>query len=271
MLRAHAPLALILGLTMAAASPATTLDWSLAKFRGYEQTEDNTAPTTPLFYEFFSHLATDNPADFLEVNLGGAPGSPVPFVNLPGGLNWEISQQFLSEAALDAAYPANAPYSIGAMSALGLINEPVAFGLDFPSTLPFFTGPVFSALQGMNAAVDFTLTWNMPLAADGVNEAFIFVLDAQSGEQVFQSEVTDETSVVLPGGTLLPGSSYIATIEYRRLSKQQRESFANGEEEVRTGNLTAAAFTTSEVPEPTTISTLFAVACGVVATRRMRR
>jgi hypothetical protein len=73
-------------------------------------------------------------------------------------------------------------------------------------------GPEPSALQGLNAADSITLNFNAmdvsPNATPGENNIFFSVVDSTNSTVFNETLLTTDTSVTIPGGTLLAGQSY---------------------------------------------------------------
>lgn len=227
---------------------AAVIDYSIAKFQGFTQTADNTAPVTADTFQFYAQFATNNPNDFNTVSVDGAPGGSFALDDF--GFDWERGVQFPTLTALNAAYP-DQVYTFEASGTLGTFSEPLSLTGGFLASVPFFTGTVFSDLQGMDASQDFLLTWNSP-PADGFG---LFIIDLNTNSAAFGLEGFGDsmtTSVLIPGGTLTPGTNYEVVLDFIDASEGTVSSFSTGEEFTGFVNTTFLDFSTasSSVPEP---------------------
>jgi hypothetical protein len=80
------------------------------------------------------------------------------------------------------------------------------------SNTPKLTAASFSALQGLNAADSITLGFNAmdvsPNATPGANAIFFSIANSSDSTVFNETLSTTDTSVTIPGGTLLAGQSY---------------------------------------------------------------
>ncbi len=248
---------------------AEVTDWRLSKLRVYEQTASNTQPTQNPTTVFQADVRTENLNDLTSLSLGGAPGSPVslngPFGN-GSSYRWRIDQDFADEAAMNAAYPNNASYTLDAQGPQGPTSESIAFSGTFPVEIPYFTGQVYQNLQGMNPSQDLTLTWDtLPSGVD----AFVFIDDDSAGVEVFDEEVTGLTSTVIPGNTLSPNVEHIALIAYFAETSDARNGFTTGQGSTEFITLTELFFTTgTAIPEPSSMLLGLLATLGCVTGRR---
>ena len=92
---------------------ADVVDWSAAKFQVFDQTANNTSPTTPSSYRFMAQLA-GAPGDFgsgvgdvtFEDNTAFNTSNMNPINDFGSGpSDWEFEQEFATQTALDAAFP----------------------------------------------------------------------------------------------------------------------------------------------------------------------
>lgn len=244
---------------------ADVLDYAFGKALQFEQTADNTAPTTPSQAMVFGNLFVDNPGDFGSVSLSGGAG--LTYSSFFGGFDWLGEAVYATQAEMDAAFPNAATYTLSASGGtLGTFNETITFGVsqEFPNT-PFFTGSVVSDAQGMNASSDFTFSWNIP-PSDG----YQLFIEEVNGPEVFNQDGVfggTETSATVSGGTFAAGTTYRAVIAFFDVEEGTRSSFPTGIEYTGFITETSFVFSTAAIPEPSTLA-LLVVAVPVMTRRR---
>ena len=251
--------------TMLPPAHTSVISWELAKFRGYEQTS-NAAPTDPVFFEIDADLHTDNQNDFTAVSLGGAPGSPLNLTTDDGGFSWDFTQEFLTQAAMDAALPDNSIYTFDATTTLGVIREEITTGPGFDPIIPHFIGTIYDQLQGMDPDEDFELMWNPPPALSGTA---LFIDDLLLDVEVLDTFLAPGiTSFTIPGGTLQADREYGVLIEFPVITNDVRDSFLTGEGIAVHGNSTQINFIPTFLPEP---SSMLLGVSGLMAMLFIRR
>ena len=252
-------LTIVLLLLVASATPISTdaavVDWELIKARGYEQTENNLAPSTSSTNIFFGELIFDTSSGLAGVSLGGAPGSPLPYSDFGSspGFAWELDLDFPNAAALDVAIPDGGVYSIDVPTSAGVVSESISFSGGYPSQVPFFSGTLYETLQGFDSSQDLTLAWD-DASGTGMTTVEVFIADAAGDFDVIYEENPALPSKFVPGGTLEPGKEYIAVLVFVNETDDPRDSFSSGEGLSGYLTFTEINFTTALVPEPTTAS-----------------
>lgn len=248
---------------------ALVMDYDLGKARIYEQTANDTAPTLPANFAFFSQLSTDNSNDFSSVDLSGATAGIVPFAEENGGFSWDIFEEFGDETNLNSAFP-DGDYKIEATTPIGVIREEVTLDGSFPATIPYFTGGVADALQSIDPAQSTMLSWNAPVST--VN-TIVFVEDALTGNEILYIEpATGVTSTTIPADSFQAGGQYIAGVIFLNDPEDQRESFSTGTGSTIKGNITEIPFNVAVVPEPASVATVgFALSLIWLRTTNRRR
>lgn len=252
-------------LSLPTLAKAEVFGWQIIKAQGFEQTANDTQPTSASTAVAFADVFAD-PGDFVAVTLNGTSPGPIAFSG-PSFERWRIDEDQSDLNALNTAFP-NTTYTINATPAGGgsLVSESVTLAGDFPAATPFFNGPVYEALQGFNASQDVTLTWDtLPLGV----EAFVFIDDDALGFEVFGEEVTGLTNLVVPGDTLDADTEYIALFAFFVTSPDQPDGFSTGAGRSGYVNFTELFFTTTAIPEPTT-GLLSLLAVGIASGSRRR-
>tara|TARA_R110002049_G_scaffold72490_1_gene186928 strand:+ start:13195 stop:13557 length:363 start_codon:yes stop_codon:yes gene_type:complete len=117
----------------------------------------------------------------------------------------------------------------------------------------------------MDPSKPFNFTWNSP-PADGFH---LFMEDAE-GEVVFYIEGIGDTNAVIPAGSLLAGTDYKAHIGVFDITDDARDSFSTGFGASGYLNESFITFTTSSVPEPSSIVFLTLGVFGYAVRRRNR-
>lgn len=251
---------------------ADVIEWRINKSQSFIQSANNVQPITVNNFSFDSLLFTTDAGDFTSVTLSGGLGGSF----TQDGDLWEHFGDFPTKPALDAAFPSSTVYQINTSGGtLGSFSESIPLGTDrYPSQEPFLTGNTFDNLSPADVSQDLLLTWNLPSSGGvQVTGVVVDVLDVLTDDTVFFTGLLSPgtTSILLPGGTLLPGLDYELFIEFPTGVLDVRDGFAEGFGTTGFNFATDVFFTTSvAVPEPTTL-TLLGVSIVCVLDHQWRR
>ncbi len=206
------------------ADPATEL--RLIKFRDYVQTSDS-APTTPGETGFFAALITADPAQLtswtLSVNGTADPdgGSDFGYDGVAGTdnfLEYFDDYSWANVAALETNYPngANYCFEISGGTAGLLTQCEVGLGTVNWGNIPYLTGTKFTELNTWDVTQDFTVTIPTPAGTVSHVEVEVYTDDVDETTVFSNSDFGPafDTSVVIPGGTLIHGVDYGLFIEF---------------------------------------------------------
>ena len=232
----------------------------------YNQTS-GAAPAVPSFYFVNLEAGMANPGDFTSVTVSyPGPGSP-DTLTLESSTEFGEGVSFATLSDMNAAYPTGT-YTFSASGGSSPAEmASLAYALDaFTSDIPALTASTFAALQGMNPADPFTFNFN----------SFTMNPDASFGNTyltVFGSSYTTgalpntATSAVMPGGTLLPDTTYTYELDF--IDRITGVDPLNGvPTEIGFDVRTDGTFTTA--PEPSTMIPLALAFVGVSAGRLRR-
>jgi len=239
---------------------ASVIEWRINKGQNFVQVANNVQPTVAEDYTFDALLFTTDAGDFSSVTLSGGLGGSF----TQDGTVWERVGDFLTKPALDAAFPNSTAYQINTSGGtLGSFNENVPLATDrYPTQVPYLTGNTFDELSTFDVSQDLLLTWNLPSSGGPqVTGAVIEIYEIPTDNSAFFTGLLSPgtTSILMPGGTLLPGSDYEFYIEFPTGVLDVRDGFDTGFGVTGFNTATASFFTTAvSVPEPTTL-TLFGV------------
>jgi hypothetical protein len=224
----------------------------------YEQTS-NSAPTTPAGYFFNIGLFFTTAGDYTTgTATDPAIGSPqsLPAVPAPGGpTEYNFSSAlYPTMAALHAAYPFG-HYAITANGGTaGTATAYINYRHDyFTSAIPYLTN--FSALNGLNPAANFNVTFNSFTPNSHVSEGFTFltITDVSTGVAVVNDDFLSPTTIsaLISAGTLLPDTLYDYELDF----SDRLNGYNNGSGSFTTQGFdlrTDGSFITGETPLPST-------------------
>ncbi len=134
----------------------------------------------------------------------------------PTGTVLFLLQKFASQSALDTAFPAGTYL----MNINGVHDGYRAFALNLPADA-FPTAPQvidWAAAQTVNAAADFTLTWNAFTGASGFDDIMVQAVDTLGNVVSDVSLPYTAVSSVFPAGTFQSGQSYQVQLRFRHFT-----------------------------------------------------
>jgi len=187
-------------LTTAPLGNSGVVDFWTTKIKEYEQISTS-PPTIPTAFEFDSYINAA-PGDATSATINANPM----IEQFPG--EWDGSMSFASQAALDAAYPSNIPYTLALSGGvLGSVSETFpAFPELYPS-VPALTPTNFNDAQSIDTTQDFLVDWIDPDPnADFVIFAVYDIVNDTCILDMFF--VTPEGQFLIPAGTLSPDTDY---------------------------------------------------------------
>ena len=204
---------------LAGAAPpvsAQVTDWNFFKVIEYQQTANNTRPTTPSSFFANSIIFMTNASDIDAAEITSVAGIQ-PYVDL--GNKWEIDLAFGTLAELNMAFPGDTTYTINITSGtLAPSLQQFTIGPDrFSNLVPFLTGNSFDALQLLDPANAIALTWDSAASASAANSLLSIehLVPGDGAVTVFETLFAPNvTGFVLPGGPLIEGEEYCIAIGY---------------------------------------------------------
>src|SRR5262249_40098891 len=144
----------------------------------------------------------------------------------------------------------------------------------FDATVPYFSGSVYSHLQGMNPAASLLLTFDAYTPEAGINNpvTFVEISRVSDGLKVFSTSGPNSmTSVLLPPGTLQPTTAYDIDVAYSSRIDVQNAGFAAATSQIGFDRRTDLTFTTAAVPEPPAFALVASLAATLAVMMRLRR
>lgn len=193
------------------------LDWSVGKIRLYRQVADDTAPTTPISWALEVWLETTNAGDATSATISGG-GLSSPLVLEKDGSDWELWQEYGSEAALDADFPNGGSYTLTLSGgSLGTLTQTFTMGAKNYPNIPYLTGVDYTRAQSMDASQSYQLHWNAANAtANTISvEAYLRPDEAELADEEF--DVDDgplPQSMTIPANTFSPGTANEALVSF---------------------------------------------------------
>ncbi|MGJ8695379.1 MAG: hypothetical protein ACSHYF_03615 [Verrucomicrobiaceae bacterium] len=195
-------------------------DWFFDKGVTYRQSADNTQPTEPHVWSVEIGVATLNPGDASSISVsgGGIVGSLA--LEFSDG-EWELYEEFTSEAAMNGTFPSSASYTLTLSGGtLGTITQSFTVGAASYPNIPYLTGIDYSASQNVQAASGNTFHWNAPGA--NVTGLSLEVEDPISGGDVIEFEHESapfSTSETISPANLNSGYAYTGYLVFFNTSE----------------------------------------------------
>ena len=198
------------------------------------------------------------------------------------GLSHSMSSAvYGSKQAMDADFAPGMPYTyaVSPLASPGVNVAEVVIQVPadtYPDQIPHLTGQSYQQLQGHDASLSVSLSFNSFQPDAAASEAYVFfsVFDRATYQRVFDLGFAppSQGGVTLPGGTLLPGHDYfyelifdnrvLAPVLAGDTTFENRSNY-----ELRTSGL----FSTSAVPEPGAALMLVVGLAGLALARRKAR
>jgi hypothetical protein len=178
----------------------------------FEQTDPTTVTSTGGF--FSARAFFTNPTDFGASSqlFYPGPGSPAALTLGSSPPSLTLSGSNSSFSGLQGDFPSGGYVFDLEGGTMGPMPFFLEYDGDAYSNTPQLAAASFSALQGLNAADSLTLDFNAmdvsPNATPGANNIFFSVVDSSNSTVFNETLLTTDTSVTIPGGTLLAGQSY---------------------------------------------------------------
>lgn len=185
-------------LTTAVAS-ADVYEFDIAKIRVYEQLSE-TGPTTPVAYLFNTFFEAD-PGDATMVSLNSMSIDE----QFPG--QWELIQEFGSQAELNAAYPSGGSYTMSISGGtLGNRSELMGFPTESYPSPPEITAASFTNMQSADPTQDLLIEWETPGA--GVDLVVLSIYDPIEDDYIVDFDEIAASSYTIDSALLTANRSY---------------------------------------------------------------
>lgn len=190
-------------------------DWRLNKVRNYNQSADNTAPTSVVFWDVYGLVETRNPTDATVVTVsGGGLSNPVQFTQEDPG-EWTYDKDYATEALLEGEFPDNQIYTITVSGGeLGTLTQEIDIGGNSYPNVPFLTGTAFSDLQPFDPTNDFAVEWNPPTNNTSVSLGVSSLPNEDGTEFFFTLLSGSSVGTTLPSQTLPAGFQAYGYLEF---------------------------------------------------------
>jgi hypothetical protein len=210
---------------------ASVSDFVFGRQTNYAQTASNTvALSTDEPYKAEIRVEESSSTSAFSAGTLTLPGTAVMDLSYSSeDKAWSLEGKFSTLAKLNAtdAIPAGT-YTL-AMTKTGGGLTSIAFTLT-SDDLTFPTAPVvsnFTALQSVDATSAVTISWGAWTAATANDYIMVSIRNANTGDDVYDSPNPLEgsalagtaTSVTIPANTLVPGTSYVANVEFLKINE----------------------------------------------------
>lgn len=211
---------MVAGAASMAAADVTSL--SVLKAHNYTQTSAAAPSVSPFLpYAFRASVAGDVSL-ITSAELGTPSGFTFPIDDDSSGIAKVLLFPFLSLDDMNGLF-GTGTYKItvdAENDGPGLVQVPLGTA-DFPAAIPTITN--YDEAQAINPASSFTLAWNAFTGAAGNDRYELEITDG--GTTTIASGPANETSYVIPGGTLLEDSSYTAKLRFVKVTTQDTASY----------------------------------------------
>lgn len=189
-------------------------EWFVEKTIAYEQTADDTVPTSPSGWNFGAAVVLDQPTDATNVTISG--GGLIGSINLTyDDGEWEFYKEYNSEAALNADFPNGGRFTLTLSGGtLGTLSQTFTLSAQNYPNIPYLTGKEFSRAQSVDSDYAHELGWNTANAT--ANAIWLEVEAHGSFNEVYDVdfEGTLPKSAAIPAGRLEKDSCYSAEVSF---------------------------------------------------------
>ncbi|WP_435018387.1 hypothetical protein TA3x_000359 [Tundrisphaera sp. TA3] len=271
-------LAFALAASLGSNARASITVYNLFKTIDYRQTSI-AQPTTPVRYYGAAAVDFNNPGDLTGALVSSSsPNSPFT-LNLTGpGSAYYGTPAYATKAELDRVIPNGTAYTYRLNG--GTFNGQAATlstpaSDSYTSTVPFFTGNTYAALQNVDASRSILLTFNPFTAPAGTTNAstFLKITRVADGVPVYDmSGPSSLSSASVGANTLAAGTQYNLSIVYSSRISTPGAGFGGATSLISYDLRTELTFTTAAaVPEPASIVSAAIGAVCVLGYRSRRR
>ena len=197
-------------------SHADVTYWRVDKGVDYLQTADNTQPTSPTNWYFYSDLGTDLPGDAANVVItGGNIAGSLAFDQ--DGNDWELYLEYATKTELDAVFPAGSSYSIILSGgSLGTVTQQFSMAADAYPPTPYLTGADLSAFLAFDVHEPMEVNWTelTGLASSVGFEISEGPLFSDGDDVLDYYPPGTPMSTLLPDHLLTAGSNYTGYLQF---------------------------------------------------------
>jgi hypothetical protein len=224
----------------------------------FRQTADDTVADNGAFFSASIVAAPAAAGVYTDGTMAfGDPGSPslIGLSSNDGGATFLFQTPTLaSQASMDATFPVDTSYTF-ALNPGGPTATLTVGAAAYPLSAPMLTGTSYSALQGMNAAAQVSLSFSPFGVAPGTDEGLVFftIYDHTDASWVYALNFAPASTsgVTLAANLLAPGHDFSFELIYSDRVQVAGDG-ANFAPQVGFDFRTDGDFSTAPVPEPAT-------------------
>ncbi|MFG0256977.1 MAG: hypothetical protein ACF8GE_03650 [Phycisphaerales bacterium JB043] len=238
---------LAIGLIFSISSQAQVLLCDFFKVQVFEQTSNNTMPSTPLVYVADGAVEPTSAGDYSGVTINTI--HPYSF----DGFEWYFQNQYASKALLDADFPPASSVVVAlAAGTQPSASENIPIGADdYPTSPPYLTGTSYDDLQGLDTTQSIQIDFVTPGSAGADGGSFEIIEDPNGAEtpisEIALAQLTN--SVSIPADFLNPSTEYRCIITFSRITSLPADPAGlNAPKDVAYEMVTIVDFTTSGCP-----------------------
>lgn len=267
----------VLALAAPAARGDTITSFGFSGFVQYNQTANNTQGTNPTAF-FSSYINYSNAGDITAATgtSGAVATGQASFTYSPSGFSAIYQSGYITPAQLSDYMKQGTNFTANVSSGtLAGQSASVVYGSTlFPSAVPYLTGNSYNSLQGLNASLALTLTFNGFTAAAGASSSQVdLVIYNPATDAVLYSESFSPgtTSALLAANALKAGTTYDLLLDYGNIVSTSNVGFAGATFNADYDNRDFLSFTTAaSVPEPASLTLMAIGGASIVVARRRR-